>query len=123
MATLDLVKMWINLLSTGEGIAAPTLGPSSTSGLAGEVRTYAGGRQRFVGREGIAGSLSRTLRLLTLTQVQQLESWRGQTVLVRDTLGESWWGVFKEVTRTSVKGSGKFDAAITVELVTQDDGV
>jgi len=123
MATLDLAKLWINLLATGEGISAPSIGPTSTSGIDGEVRSYAGGRQRFVGREGIAGSFDRTLRLLTLAQVEQLESWRGQTVLVRDVNGQAWWGTFKRVTRTLVKGSGKFDAAITVELVTQDDGV
>jgi hypothetical protein len=123
MSTLELMKLWINLASTGAGLSAPSLGATSSSGLDGEVRSYAGGRQRFVGKEGIGGSLERTLRQLTLVDIALLESWRGQTVLVRDVRGQHWWGTFRSVGRVAVKGSLKFDATITVELVTHDEGV
>mgnify|MGYP001152037133 CR=1 FL=1 len=124
MATLELTTLWITLASTGQSIAAPSLGNNSEAGLEGSVRTYAGGRRRYVGREGIVGQLERTLRTRPLTIATLLDSWTGQTVFVRDHLGQAWWGVFGKVTRRAVKGTDAlFDLTITVELVTQSDGV
>jgi hypothetical protein len=123
MAMIELNKLWINLLSTGQAIAAPSLGNESVSGVDGSVRTYAGGRQRYVAREGVGGQLQRTLRLRSASVAALLESWVGQTVLVRDARGQRWWGVFSKVSRRAVKGSDGYDLSITVDLVTQDDGV
>lgn len=123
MATLVLTRLWVNLLSSGEGISAPSLGVESSSGIEGGVRTYAGGRIRYVGREGVGGQLQRTLRLCTQATAEKLESWVGQTVLVRDVRGQHWWGVFSEVTRRAIKGATTYDLAITVDLVTQSEDV
>jgi hypothetical protein len=120
---LSLTSLWVNLLGTGESIASPSIGNASASGVEGEVRTYAGGRQRYIGKAGTGGTIDRTLRLLTVTQVEKLESWCGQTVLVRDYRGQHWWGVFSKVTRIAVKGTSKYDASFTLSLVTQDEGV
>lgn len=123
MVMLELTKLFITLASTGQSVAAPSLGAESVSGLQGEVRTYAGGRQRFVGKEGTGGQLERTLRLQSATIATLLESWRGQTVLVRDVRGQWWWGVFSTVKRRAVKGTDKFDLTVTVTLVTHPEGV
>lgn len=123
MVVLALNVLWINLLSTGEGISAPSVGPAFVSGIEGGVDVFAGGRLRYRGKEGIIGQLDRTLRLLTFDEIQRLESWVGQTVLMRDFRGQHWWGVFSRVTRTAIKGTDKFDAAVTLELVTQDEGI
>lgn len=123
MSMLTLDKLWITLASTGQSIAAPSIGNESVSGLDGEVRTYAGGRQRSVAREGIGGQLDRTLRLRTSTIADLLESWVGQTVMVRDARGQWWWGVFFKVSRKAVKGTTTYDLAITVNLVTTPEGV
>lgn len=123
MATLIINVLWINLVSTGDGISAPSVGPEFESGLNGEVRTYAGGRQRYVGVEGVAGQLERTLRLLTIDEVETLESWCGQTVLVRDYRGQHWWGVYSKIRRHAIKGSDKYDITFTLNIVTQDEGV
>lgn len=123
MAMLTLTQMWINLASTGQSIYAPTMGNESITGLEGSVRTYAGGRQRAVGREGIGGQLERTLRIRTSVIADLLESWEGQTVMVRDARGQWWWGVFWKVTRHAIKGSALYDLTITVNLVTQAEGV
>jgi hypothetical protein len=124
MATIELTKLWITLASTGVSIAAPSLGNESVSGIEGQVRSYAGGRQRYVGREGVGGQLERTLRLMPASIAVLLESWCGQTVFVRDARGQSWWGVFSKVTRRALKGTnGLFDLVVTVDLVTESEGV
>lgn len=123
MAAIELTKLWINLLSTGQGVAFPSLGTDSDLGVAGTVRTYAGGRQRYVSREGRGGQLERTLRLVSQRLCEVLESWIGQTVMLRDARGQWWWGVFSKVTRRAVKGSTLYDVTIGVELVTQSEGV
>lgn len=123
MATIELTKLWINLLSSGQAVAFPSLGAESEFNIEGQVRTYAGGRQRYISREGVGGSLERTLRLVSQRLCELLETWIGQTVMLRDARGQWWWGVFSKVTRRAVKGSTLYDVTIGVELVTQSEGV
>lgn len=123
MAMIVLTKMWITLASTGEMIAAPTVGDDSQLEQTGEVRQFAGGRYRYVGRAGVGGRLDRTLRIVPKRIAELFEEWIGQTVLVRDHRGQHWWGVFKGVQRRNIKGTDFYDLAITVDLVTQDEGI
>lgn len=122
MTTLTLNVVWINLVSTGEAISAPSTDRGQVYGIAGEVRPYAGGRQRFIGQEGEQGQFTITLRRLTLTQVGTLRTWEGKTVLFRDRRGQSMYGVFASVTPLEYKEL-LYDAAIVIGLVTQDDNV
>lgn len=62
----------------------------------GEVRTYAGGRQRAVTREGEKSSYSFVLQDVTLAQRDTLRSWFGQAVQVRDHRGQIFRGIILE---------------------------
>jgi len=123
MATLTLTKVWLNLVSTGEAVSAYSTGRSQQYSMDGEVRTYAGGRQRFVGQEGEHGQFTVTLRLLSLAQVTQLRGWTGRTVLFRDRRGQLMYGVFTQVTPTVEWKDGRYDVELPLRLVTQDPGV
>lgn len=123
MTVLALRAIWVNLADTGDGVSAPSIGRSFSSTVGGETRNYAGGRIRFVNQEGITGSLDVTLRLLTLDQVETLELWRGRDVLIRDHRGQHWWGVYSAVARIEHKGILRYDAALTLQLITHDEGV
>lgn len=123
MAMIVLTKLWITLASTGDMIASPTVGDESSVTRTGEVRQFAGGRFRYVGQTGVGGTLERTLRAMPQRIAELLETWTGQTVLLRDHRGQRWWGVFKGVSRRNIKGTTLYDLSITVELVTQDEGI
>ena len=123
MATLRLTTLWINLAGTGTGFAAPSTARAFTSGVSGDVRAYAGGRVRLFTQEAVTGALDVTLVKLTLDQVETLESWRGQTVLVRDHRGQRWWGAFTAVDRIEHKGTTWYNAGITVRLVSVTEEV
>jgi hypothetical protein len=124
MAMLVLEKMWVTLASTGQMMAGATIGDESEVALTGEVRQFAGGRFRYVGRTGVGGQLDRTFRALPKRIAELLEEWIGQTVFVRDHRGQAWWGVFKSVKRRNIKGAlGLYDVSVTIELVSQDEGV
>lgn len=123
MATLTLRQLWINLVATGEGVSYPTVGRSVTRELGGEIQDYAGGRQRFIGNSSDRGQFQVTLRRLTLTQVLALETWRGQVVLVRDHRGQGFYGVFPGLDRVEHKIATLYDATITLQFVTADEGV
>lgn len=123
MATLQLTKVFVTLISTGVSVAAQSTERGVQHDIAGDVKTYAGGRRRFIGQEGVRGQFSFRLLLLTLTQVETLESWMGQPVLVRDRRGQAFTGVFKQVTRSEYKDATKYNAAVVAEFVTVADGV
>lgn len=94
---IQLTKMWITSVVTGDTFGWYT-DPARDQGYAvrGEIRTYAGGRQRAVGSIGTAGVWSFTLMELTLTDVDQLREWlsSGVTVYARDHRGQSMYGTF-----------------------------
>lgn len=123
MAMIILKEMWITLLATGQMMSSPTVGDESEVSLTGEVRQFAGGRFRYVGRTGVGGRLDRTLRAVPQRLTELMEEWIGQTVLLRDHRGQRWWGIFKTVGRRNIKGTTLYDVSITVELVSQDEGV
>lgn len=123
MATLTLTAVWLNLVSTGESVSAPSTGRSQSYSMDGEVRTYAGGRQRFIGQEGEHGQFTVTLRLLSLATVTRLRTWKGQTVLFRDRRGQLMYGVFTQVTPSTEWKDGRYDVEVALRLVTQDPGV
>ena len=60
----------------------------------GDVRTYAGGRQRSISRAGVRRTLPLEPDWLTREQVATLRSWRGLTVLYRDPTGRKFYAVY-----------------------------
>lgn len=123
MATLQLAHVWINLAATGAAVNAPSTGRANATEVGGEVRTYAGGRQRFIGTEADQRQVTVTLRQLTLAQVETLEAWRGRTVQIRDHRGQRFWCVYKAVQRIERKHPDLYDAAIVAHTVTITEGV
>ncbi|MEV4197008.1 hypothetical protein [Micromonospora globbae] len=128
MATLNLDRVWINRLDTGEAVAAQSWDRSQSYEKDGEVRTYAGGRQRAISAEGERGTFAFTLRKLPLSAVELLRSWKGLAVQVRDHRGQRWTGVYFTVTPLEPlvpPGPGPYwyDVALTLRTVTAVEGV
>lgn len=123
MAVLPLTKLWINLLATGEALSAPTADRGLSVEVGGEVRTYAGGRQRYVGRDGVQSEFTVTLRKLTLSQVATLQAWAGSAVQLRDHRGQIFTAVYSGVQVAEYKTPLYYDAAITARTITVTDGV
>lgn len=122
MAQLNLVRVWINRMDTGEGLSAPSSGRSRAHSMAGEVRSYAGGRQRSIVVEGERGTFSFTLLRLTLDEVDTLRLWTGDTVQVRDHRGQRFFGVYYDVAITEYKDN-YYSVGISLATVTASEGV
>lgn len=119
MAILQLRELWITLLSTGEHVHShhkPL--PARASAKTGEVREYVGGRRRAVSTEGTTARLSVTLLRLTLDQVQTLESWAGQPVLVRDWRGQGLYGTFFAVATSARRPADQYESTLEFVSVT-----
>lgn len=129
MAAVTLDRVWINHLDTGEAVSAKSFDRSQSYDQDGEVRTFAGGRQRAFTVEGERGSFSFTLRKVSLETVEVLRSWKGLPVQVRDHRGQRWVGVFFEVTPVEpavapgAPSSYWYDVAIPLRTVTAAEGV
>lgn len=125
MAVLNLTKVWINRIDTGEAISAQSgIDRPMSKEIMGDVRQYAGGRQRSFTQLGTSGQWQVPLRDITLSTVEMLEEWMGQTVQVRDHRGQIFYGVFFAVPRREHKGAPTlYDVTLTFRLVTVPDGV
>jgi hypothetical protein len=122
MATLTLVKVFVNRLDTGEAVSANSEpGRGRGHQLAGEVRTYAGGRQRAIATAGLRGQFKVVLRQVSLTTLAVLESWIGVPVQVRDHRGQRFFGVFFAVDTTEHRTS--WDVGLSVQTITLAEGV
>lgn len=123
MATLYLDKVWINLIDSGVGIAVfSASGKSLTRSMKGEVRQYAGGRQRSIASKGVKGAFSFTLRDVTQTQIDKLESWLGQAIVLRDTRGRRFFGTLFEYAATDLRSPTYYDVSLTLNEVTYTEG-
>jgi hypothetical protein len=119
MATLLLSKTWINLFTTGASVTAwRSGGDGDAQASAGEVHTYAGGRQRAITAEGAQATWSFTLVGMTVAATDTLRSWMGQTVVVRDNRGRRLFGVLFECPRTPWKEQlDTYDVEVTIRGV------
>lgn len=120
MATLSLTKLWINRLDDGTAVSAQTaVGRAGSVGADGEIREYAGGRQRAFTRAGRRGAFDATLRQVPSATVAVLESWIGVPVQVRDYRGQVFRGVFFEVPRVEVRDNiDLYDVPLAFRAVT-----
>lgn len=127
---LQLTKMWITNVVTTEMLGANTSpGRSQTYSVKGEIRTYAGGRQRAVGSTGVSGSWKFTLVELSQANVTTLKSWmaQGVTVLARDHRGQWMYGTFFAVdvaeNASQLWQNATYTADITLQAVDVVEGV
>lgn len=123
MAAVKLHYTWVTLLSTGQSVKAYTA-RERTHGREreGEVRRLAGGRFRGIGTLGVRRTQQFTLRDVEQADLDLLESWIGQTVLVRDKRGRRMFGVYWEVSYND-RMSKYFDVGINLIEVSYEEGV
>lgn len=125
MATLTLNRLWINLIATGDSVDAYTAPDRpAVYEQAGEVRTFAGGRQRSITMEGERGTFSFVLQDVVRADITTLRSWQGLTVQVRDNRGRLFNGVYFGLSENErFNEPTLYQVAITLNVVSQDEGV
>lgn len=122
MAALELDKLWVNLMATGEAVSAYSApGRPESHGIQGEVRTYAGGRRRSVAVVGVEATYAFTLLMLTAAQLETLRGWKGLPVQVRDNKGRRFVGVYYAVPADEVRDAVLYHAAIELHVVTDGE--
>ncbi len=127
---VQLTKMWLTNVVSMESVGAQTAPDrEQTHSVQGEIRTYAGGRQRAVGSIGAAGTWKFTLVELTLAQVSLLRAWMesGVTVFTRDHRAQSMYGTFFELSihenAAQTYAFATYSADITLQRVDVTEGV
>lgn len=111
-------RAYISLASDlSEKVAVGRRSGSTSTGVTGEVRQYAGGRLRVISRAGRPGQTALSFRAPDRTVIETLQSWVGQTVLVRDELGRGEFVVFFEVPEADLD-MGWVDVDLTFQHVT-----
>lgn len=118
MATLNLTKIFVNLLSTGAAVSGQSApGRGEVYEAAGEVRIYAGGRRRSIASVGEQGTFTFKLLMLTRADVDLLHTWQQQAVQVRDHKGRLFVGVYYGLTISEYRDRARWDVAITLHVV------
>ena len=124
MATLQLTKTFVTLVSTGISVSGQTARdrPEAYS-IPIEVRTYGTGRRRSVAQLGELGTYAFTMLLVPRATVDTLRSWVGQTVQVRDNKGRRFFGVYGGVTATEIVSRTTWHVSMSLTVVTTVEGV
>jgi hypothetical protein len=129
MASVQLTKFWVTNTLTKEMIGAYTDPKRDQShSVKGEVRQYAGGRQRAVGSPGRASTWGVTLLDLTQAQCDQLKAWMDAavTVLARDHRGQTMYGTFFQVDvgeyAATTFSAARYTVAISIRRVDVVEG-
>jgi hypothetical protein len=124
MATLTLTKEFINLVSSGQSVSGQSARerPQAHS-MEGDVQEYASGRLRGQGQEGIRAAFDRTLRDMSLEDLETLKTWLGETVLVRDYRGQHFYCTFYSVEVVEMREPELYDLKCAFRTVTHAEGV
>lgn len=127
---VQLQAFWLANTVTGELMSFYTgEDRSRQASVKGEIRTYAGGRQRAVGSAGASTSWKVPLVEVTAAELANLELWmeQGIVVLARDHLGQYMYGTFFDVSSTANKAVNytgvTWNAEITINAVDVVEGV
>lgn len=120
---LILSRVWINLVDTGQGVSAYSSREKNlTRSMKGEVRQYANGRMRSVTSKGIRGSFQFTLEDMSLANINVLEGWLSQTVVLRDTRGRRFFGVIFEISVSDRRNVNYYVVNLTLNEVSYTEG-
>jgi hypothetical protein len=124
-ASVTLSTVWINLASTLSNYQSfdQMSALQVDTNQPGEVRTYAGGRLRLVTTAGVARTATITIQEATRDQINWLQTYVGQTVLVRDDRGRKIWGTFLTPKVTENQHNGNGDVTIVVNEITYVEAV
>ena len=124
MATLILDRVWVNRLDSGQAVSAQSGTDRARShAMDGEVRTYAGGRQRAYTTVGERGQFEVTLRMVSQATIDVLRSWIGVPVQVRDARGQRFVGIYFEVPVSELRSAAFYDVRLSVRTLTVAEGV
>lgn len=130
MVAVQLTKLWLVNIVTQEMISAQSgRSKSQAFSVKGEIRTYAGGRQRAIGSTGLSGQWVFTLMELSQANVDMLKTWMafGVTVLARDHRGQFMYGTFFSVdiaeNMAQFYSTATYTADITLQAVDVVEGV
>lgn len=127
MATVELDGLWVHdaddLADHVRLTCVRALAPVDE--IAGEVRTYAGGRRLARRRPGRAVRYEVTVRLIDRYGMAWLRAHAGQVVMARDYAGGQVWGIFWRVPVTEVESpvTPIVDVTLTIESVSRDASV
>lgn len=124
MATLNLTKVFVNLVSTGEFVSGQSARGRPEDYKANvSVRTYAGGRRRAIVVPGVEATFGFTLLLVPRSTVETLRQWAGQQVQVRDHKGRVFYGVYDKVSVAEIVSRTTWNVSIELQVVTAEPGV
>lgn len=114
MAIVTLGDLWIHLASNLATFVQVYMGAlQEESGVSGEVRRYANGVFRSITTAGNSRSIQVEMPYLDRDDLETLEGWVGQAVMVRDPLGRKVFGTFFTI-ETSERPIGDADTALGV---------
>ncbi|WBB94177.1 hypothetical protein [Verrucosispora sp. WMMC514] len=123
MAAITLNRVWINLVASGEAIAAYSADRGRSAAVQGETRTYGGGRRRAVTQQGHTDTTTFTLRRITTAQRDRLRDWLGQQIMWRDYRGQLAVGVLFDIEVREYKTEiDLYDVTTTLHEVTWAEG-
>jgi hypothetical protein len=123
MASVTFRTLWLSPaddLAAGRSFRLHDMRPVLT--IPGEYRRYANGRTRLIKRAGQLRQEEVLLKHLDQASVQQLESWAGELLLMRDPRGGRLWGSYLEVS-PAPRPIGTADVTLTFVEVTHDEAV
>lgn len=110
-ATVQLTRTWVSLVSNpafSVQLDGAVINEAPT--VTGEVRQYAGGRQRAVSMVGVANQITVQASLVAKSTMDTLVSWLAQPLLFRDPFGRKYYAVLFSVPRSAIPGSTAEDA-------------
>ena len=122
MAILSLTKIWVNLVLTGAGVAAYSSERGFSAQVAGDVRTYAGGRQRAITAPGKRRQFAFKLRDVSDLDRATLDAWAGKLVCVRDYRGNKYFGIYFDLSITERRTLALNDISMTLTEVSFLEG-
>jgi len=124
MATLTLQQAWLSLASDPAQVLRLkwSADRSFVPDVPTDVRRYAGGRARAVTRAGRIRTVTIPARVLP-AELDQLETWRGSTLLYRDGLGSRWWCVITAMPWKPTDNASRRDVQLQLTEVTYAEGV
>jgi hypothetical protein len=128
MTTLNVVftDLWLTDVSNPSvSVHASFTERVASTSVAGQVRTYAGGRRRVITTPADTVAFPLTLQAVTAAEVAVLEGWRGKVVLLRDTSGRRVFGSFMalDVRDTWTVDGPLADVGLTVTQVDYSEAV
>lgn len=125
MASVTFQGLWVNDGSDLSDFRHFDAGKTTSFGasVAGEVRTYAGGRRRVISSVGSPVQWAFSLTWVSQADLAWLEARMGALVLVRDEIGRAVWGTYLGLSVTDYVGRTECQVDVSLESVSHETAV